>query len=86
MAQANADGNPSNVTIIIPLNRYSFFEELERKMLIPMQIQFNITLNEDDEVSHKAHAVAASRIVIDRFELWLPKLIPNDSLYTKFVN
>ena len=45
-------------------------------MLIPMQIQLNITLNEDDEQIHKANAVAASRKVIDRFELWLPKLIP----------
>ena len=55
-------------------------------MLIPMQIQLNITLNEDDEQIHKANAVAASRKVIDRFELWLPKLIPKDSLYSNFVN
>ena len=28
------------VNVIIPLNRYSFFEELEDKMLVPMQPQF----------------------------------------------
>ena len=86
LTQRNADGNPNNINVIIPLNRYSFFEELESKMLVPMQIQFNITLNEDDELIHKADGVAACRIVIDRFELWLPKLIPKDSLYSNFVS
>ena len=37
----NASGNaPQEVNVIIPLNRYSFFEVLEDKMLIPMQLQF----------------------------------------------
>ena len=31
-----------NVNVIIPLNRYSFFEELYDKMLVPMQLEFNI--------------------------------------------
>ena len=31
-----------DVNVIIPLNRYSFFEELEDKILVPMQLQFNI--------------------------------------------
>ena len=34
--------------VIIPLNRYSFFEELEDKMSVPMQIQFNIKINDDE--------------------------------------
>ena len=41
-------GGAKHINVIIPLNRYSFFEELESKMLVPMQIQFNITLNEDN--------------------------------------
>ena len=48
-------------------------------MLVPMQIQFNITLKEDGELIHMANGTDAGRIVIDKFELWLPKLIPKDS-------
>ena len=32
-----------------------------------MQLQFNIELNNDDELIHKAQAVDAGRIVIIRF-------------------
>lgn len=46
LTQAAADDALSagrkDVNVIIPLNRYSFFEELEDKMLVPMQFQFNI--------------------------------------------
>ena len=49
----NSGGGAKDVNVIIPLNRYSFFEELEDKMLVPMQLQFNIELNNDDELIHK---------------------------------
>ena len=55
-------------------------------MLVPMQIQFNITLNEYGELIHMANGTDAGRIVLDKFELWLPKLIPKDSLYFNFVS
>ena len=31
-----------DVNIIIPLNRYSFFEELNERILVPMQLELNI--------------------------------------------
>ena len=71
---------------MIPLNRYSFFQELERKMLPPMQLTIELTLNEDSELIHKAAAVAAGRVVVTRFYLWLPKLVPKDSMYSSFVS
>ena len=73
-----------NVNVIIRINRYSFFEELEDKMLVPMQLQFNIEIGNDDELIYGAGA--AERVVIDRFLLWVPKLTPKDSLYDKFVS
>lgn len=76
----------NDVNVIIPLNRYSFFEELEDKMLVPMQLQFNIELQNDDELIQKLNAVDDGRVVINRFLLWVPKLTPKDSLYDKFVN
>ena len=75
-----------NVNVIIPLNRYSFFEELEDRMLVPMQLQFNIHLQNDDELIYKLAAVDDARVVINRFLLWVPKLIPKDILYDKFAN
>ena len=75
-----------DVNVLIPLNRWSFFEELNEKMLVPMQLQFNIELNSDDEMVHKAHDVAAARVVIKRFILWVPRLTPRDSMYDKFVS
>ena len=75
-----------NVNTIIPLNRWGFFEELNDRMLTPMQLEFNIELNDDDEIVHKAHAVNPARVVINRFFLWVPRLIPRDSVYNKFVS
>ena len=76
----------NNLNVIIPLNRYSFFEELEDKMLVPMQLQFNLYLQNDDELLQKTAAVDDGRVVIDRFLLWVPKLTPKDSLYDKLVS
>ena len=50
-----------------------------------MQLQFDVELNHDDELIHKANAANDGRIVIKRFLLWIPKLTPKDSLYDKFV-
>ena len=48
----NGGGGAKDVSIIVPLNRYSLFEELEDKILVSMQLQFNIELNNDDELIH----------------------------------
>lgn len=81
----NGGGGAKNVNTIIPLNRYSFFEELEDKMLVPMQLQFNIELNSDDELIHMANGTDNGRTVINRFLPWIPTLTPKDSIYDRFV-
>ena len=89
LSQANADDGGGGARIInemIPLNRYSFFQELERKMLPPMQLTIELTLNEDSELIHKAHAAAQGRVVLKRLYLWLPRLIPKDTMYSNFVS
>ena len=75
-----------DVNVIIPLNRYSFFEELENRMLVPMQLQFSIQLQNDNELIYMNAGTDAGRVVVNRFLLWVPKLIPKDNLYDKFVN
>lgn len=43
-------GNPPQIVeTIIPLNRYGFFEELSDKILPPMQLEIEVTLQSDAE-------------------------------------
>ena len=44
-------------------------------MLVPMQFQFNISLKEDNELIHMTNDTGVGRIVITKFEIWLPKMI-----------
>ena len=83
--QNNGGGGSKSINEIIPLNRYSFFEELEDKMLPPMQLTFELDLNNDDELIHKAAAADDGRVVVTRLYLWLPRLTPKDSEYGEFV-
>ena len=83
--QNNGGGGAKSINEIIPLNRYSFFEELEDKMLPPMQLTFELDLNDDDELIHKAAAADDGRVVVTRFHLWLPRMVPKDSAYGEFV-
>ena len=73
LTQAAADNalgaGGKHVKVRIPFNRYSFFEELEDRMLVPMQLQFEIELNSDNELIHKAARAAAGRVVVNRFNL-----------------
>ena len=62
----NGTGGARDINVI-PLNRYSFFEELEDKMLVPMQLQFNIELQNDDELIHMANGTDPGRVVLNRF-------------------
>ena len=75
-----------DVNVIIPLNRYSFFEELHERMLVPMQLEFNIELQNDNELIFKAPAADDGRVVVNRLLLWVPRLLPKDILFDKFVN
>ena len=43
----------ATVKTIIPLNRYSFFESLSDKLLLPMPLEFDITLQDDREMIFK---------------------------------
>ena len=76
--------NRNLVDVTIPLNRYSFFEELEGRMLPPMQLNFEIDLTTDVEVLYGA--ADTFRLVIDRFYLWVPRIEPKDALMSKFIS
>jgi len=61
------------VNTIIPLNRYSFFETLFARLLPPLQLEFEITLQGDQEMIFQNDGTAR-RIVVRKLELWVPQL------------
>ena len=76
----------NQVNVLIPLNRYSLFEELEDRMLPPMQNEINIQLTNDDELIYKAGGAVNGRIVVNKFLLWVPRIIPKDSMFESFIS
>ena len=60
-----------------------FYEELEGRILPPMQLSFEIELNPDAELTGD---VDTTRVTIDRFYLRLPKILPKDNLMTKYIS
>ena len=62
------------VKTIIPLNRYSFFEGLSDKLLPPMQLEFEIELQNDQEMIFQNNNTDLRRIVVRKFESWVPQL------------
>ena len=61
------------VKTIIPLNIYSFFEGLSDKLLPPLKLEFEVALQEDEEMIFQNDGTAR-RIVVRKFELWVPQL------------
>ena len=74
------------VDVKIPINMYSFLEELEGRILPPMQLAFEIEFNPDVELLFGTCNVDTTRVTIDRFYLWVPKIIPKDNLMTKYIS
>ena len=61
------------VETLIPLNRYSFFEELSDKLPPPMQLEFEIEPQSDSELIWQNDGTDR-RAVVRNFELWVPML------------
>ena len=72
-ARALLSHEDESVQTIIPLNRYSFFEGLSDRLLPPMQLEFEIVLQDDRELIFQNDGTAR-RIVVRRMELWVPQL------------
>ena len=74
-------GLSAEVNCEIPLNRYSFFEELQDKLLPNMKIDLNIELEDDKNVIWRQGAADADgtsyHYVIKRLQLFVPRLVFN---------
>ena len=69
-------GTSSTVRCEIPLNRYSFFEALEDKLLPNTKIEIQFEIEKDDNLIWRAGGNAC-RVVISRLQLFVPRLIYN---------
>ena len=66
-------GTSDTVNTEIPLNRYSFFESLEDKLLPNTKVAIDITLESDENLVWQAGADC--RVVLTKFRLWVPRII-----------
>ena len=69
-------GTSSTVYCEIPLNRYSFFEALENKLLPNTKIEINFEIDKDDNLVWRSGGNAC-RVVITRLQLFVPRLVFN---------
>ena len=54
-----------------------------------MQLELNMQLQDDNKLVYRAHGIdgdALARVVFTKFQLWVPKLSPKDSMYDKYVS
>ena len=64
-------GTSSTVRCEIPLNRYSFFEALEDKLLPNTKIEINFEIEKDDNLIWRTGGNAC-RVIISRLQLFVP--------------
>ena len=75
-------GASAEVNCEIPLNRYSFFEELQDKLLPNVKIELQIEMENDKNliwrVDGQADAAGTTyRLIVTRLQLYVPRLIFN---------
>ena len=69
-------GDSATVRCEIPLNRYSFFEALENKLLPNTKIELNIEIESDGNLIWRAGG-ADCRVILTRFQLFVPRITFN---------
>ena len=69
-------GDSATVGCEIPLNRYSFFESLEDKLLPNTKIELNIELESDNNLIWRAGGNDC-RVILTRFQLFVPRITFN---------
>ena len=74
-------GASAEVNCEIPLNRYSFFEELQDKLLPNVRIELQIEMENDKNLIWRTGAADAAgttyRLIVTRLQLYVPRMIFN---------
>ena len=69
-------GDSTTVRCEILLNRYSFFESLENKLLPNTKIELNIEIESDGNLIWRAGGNDC-RVILTRFQLFVPRITFN---------
>ena len=69
-------GDSATVRCEIPLNRYSFFETLEDKLLPNTKIELNLEIEKDSNLIWRV-AGNNCRVILTRLQLFVPRLTFN---------
>ena len=74
-------GASAEVNCEIPLNRYSFFEELQDRLLPNVRIELRIEMENDKNLIWRIGAADAAgttyRLIVTRLQLYVPRMIFN---------
>ena len=72
-------GDSATVRCEIPLNRYSYFESLENRLLPNTKMELNIELETDNNLIWRSNTAgnADCRVILTRLQLFVPKLTFN---------
>ena len=74
-------GTSAEVNCVIPLNRYSFFEELQDKLLPNVRIELQIEMENDKNLIWRTGAADAAgttyRLIVTRLQLYVQRMIFN---------
>ena len=72
-------GDSATVRCEIPLNRYSFFEVLENKLLPNTKIELHIEIESDGNLIWRSNAAgnADCRVILTRLQLFVPRITFN---------
>ena len=62
---------------IIQLNKFSFFEGLERNLLPPNQIQISPKLTDNATLIYRNNGVDAGKVIVTKLVLWIPRMVFN---------
>ena len=71
---------------IIPLNKFSFFEGLERNLFPPSQIQISPKLTDDATLIYRNNGVDAGKVVVNKLVFWIPRMFFNSDGLNFFQN
>ena len=77
-------GTSTTVNTEIPLNRYSFFEMLENKLLPNTRVEFNFEIESDGNLIWQAGADC--RVVITRMQLYVPRITFNSQGQSSYMS
>ena len=78
-------GNSLTIHCDIPLNRYSFFESLDDKLLPNTKLELNVELESDNNLIWRTGGNAC-RVVVTRFQLFVPRITFNSKGQEIYIN